>query len=192
MLPSVYLAFVGILAAATRAAPPPYPPAPGNPPAAYQPQPPLAAPTGPLVKLQANKPQAILQQLRLRTWQDLCLMPCGIVVDPTGSYRVGGEGLRDTSSFQMPRPSGEVLVDANMGTSARRRTGIGLTLGGFGAALLGGLTARLGIESDSQSTSNQNTSTNSTGGLVLLIVGIAAVAVGIPLWVTSRSSAEVR
>src|SRR5262249_39567502 len=103
---------------------PPYPGPPGN-----------AAAPGPVVTLRADSPKARLQILgqQLR-WTDVCTTPCNVPVHPGGSYRVGGGAIRPSETFSMPRPSGGVLVSAQVGSTVKHWVGIALIISGIADA----------------------------------------------------------
>jgi hypothetical protein len=182
-------------------APPPgepqvnYPPNPGNnvappaPPPGYQGAPPPGAPPpgmgyGPVVTLRADNPRARLQVMGPLKWQDVCISPCNVPVNPAGLYRVGGGTIRPSSEFNMPR-SAHVTIDAQVGSTVKHWVGLGLMLGGAGIGLAGGL-----YYADASSIANNNSTTEDTAkavGIVYLIAGVILLAVGIPLFASSTS-----
>lgn len=190
--------------------PPPYPPA-GAPPAGYPPayqpppsypppagaglRPPFAPVAGPTVQLVTNNSRARLQTQVQLNWVDVCPAPCGIAVDPNGTYRVAGGTLRATDPFRMPRPSGPVLVDAKMGSKVKRWVGIGLTAVG-GLNLLAGGLYLLAAQNASNTTIGTNDVSNkdvlTVYGIAGLITGAVLVGIGIPVMLGGSSSAEVR
>jgi hypothetical protein len=192
------------------AAPPAYPPAPGAPPPVYAPPPgappagaydaappqlqqPMLAPpvVGPVVILRADKPRTRLQQMRLQ-WQDVCTAPCGVPVDPTGTYRVGGGSVRGSEEFRMPRPSGRVTIDAQVGSTVKHWVGVGMIIGGLAFVASGAF-----YYADTPN-SGQDLGGGTTGrdldhgiGIGYMIVGAIVAAIGIPLAMSS-TSVEVR
>jgi hypothetical protein len=127
-------------------APPPYPVQPAPPPYPVQPAPPPSfvppaspqPPMGPRVFLRIDRQTARLQQRTMLGWSNICIPPCGAVVDPSALYRVGGGGAAVSEEFQLPRSSGDVYVDGRVGSKASRVVGlgfmiVGLLIGGFGA-----------------------------------------------------------
>jgi hypothetical protein len=160
------------------ASPPPY--APPYPPPVY----------GPIVTLRADSPRARLQVQTALKWQDVCLAPCNVSVHPAGAYRVGGGTIRASETFTMPRPSGQVLIDAQVGSKVKRGVGIGLTIGG-GVAAAAGL---IYLAAASDASNNDFTNTKDAlqvVGILYLVVGAVLMAVGIPLS-TSSTSVTVR
>jgi hypothetical protein len=153
-------------------APAPAPPSPGSPPAG-----------GPIVVLRANNLKARLQLLgqELR-WQDVCVMPCFVPVDAAGTYRIGGDTIRPSISFSMPRPSGQVVIDSHVGSIVKHWVGIvllatGVASVGYGAYLgetLGGRPGASGFY-------------RAAGSLTLLVTGVVLISVGIPLSLSSTS-----
>jgi hypothetical protein len=165
------------------------------PPGPRVPQARLHAPfAGPTVRLHVNNPRARLQQQELELrWTDVCAAPCGIVVDPRATYRLGGGTLRATDPFQMPRPAGVVLVDGNMGSNVKHWVGIGLTIAGALDAVAGSLWLvaaqhATGNYSGDLSKKDYYTAT----GVVGLITGAILLGVGIGLTASGSSSVEVR
>jgi hypothetical protein len=142
---------------------------------------------GPIVRLRSTNPRATLQQMQLQ-WHDICAVPCGVPVDPRAMYRIAGRTVKPSATFSIPRPAGEVYVDAHAGSLVKYWVGVGLAIGGIGAAGLGGLYLL-----ESQSTNDSLTSDTSKGvGIVYLIVGAVLMAVGIPMWAGNGSSVDVQ
>ena len=124
----------------------------------------------------------------------MCAAPCGIPVNPAGTYRVAGGSLRPTNSFSMPRPAGTVLVDANMGSNVKHWVGIGLTIGG-GVGLLWGGAYLIAAQSVSGNVGGSDISKKdyfTVWGIGTMVVGAILAGVGIPLAIGGTSSAEVR
>jgi hypothetical protein len=177
--------------------PPPPPEFQGQPPgqpgqdpnaAPYPPQGPPPV-YGPIVTLRANSPRARLQvQTNLR-WQDVCLTPCNVPVNPAGVYRVGGGSIRPSESFPMPRPSGPVVIDAQVGSTVKHWVGIGLTIGGIASAVAGGLYLLAGSSASNEDfgTGVSSKDTYNAAGIVYLIIGGILLAVGIPVSMSSTS-----
>jgi hypothetical protein len=159
------------------------PPRPGFPPVA-----------GPSVQLVTDNSRARLQQQFQLRWTDLCAAPCGIAVNPAGTYRVGGGSLRATDPFSMPRSSGRVLVQAKMGSNVRHWVGVGLSIGG-GVYLAGGgllLAAAQNATGTYGSTTLSAKDFYTTYGVISLVIGAVLLGIGIPLAIGGSSSADVR
>jgi len=182
--------------------PPPPPEAQGQPPgqpgqdpnvAPQPPYPPQGPPPvyGPIVTLRANSPRARLQMQTQLKWQDVCLTPCNVPVNPAGVYRVGGGSIRPSESFPMPRPSGPVVIDAQVGSNIKRWVGFGLILGGIGAAVGGTITYLNAPAESAFATTNTERDAAHVVGIVYVIIGVVLLAVGIPLS-TSSTSVEIR
>jgi len=71
------------------------------------------------------------------TWRDVCVAPCNITVDPKAYYRLNGRGIVASSAFSLPRSSGDVYIDAKVGSVGKRWVSFGLAVGGVGAAIGG-------------------------------------------------------
>lgn len=156
------------------------------PPPAYAPplQPPFS---GPVVILRASRPKARLQQQLELRWKEVCIAPCGVPVDPAGLYRVGGSTFRGSEPFRIPRSSGQVVVEAHVGSSIGHWVGLGMTIIG-GVAFLGGaslIAFKPGRDPTAQRYLTGLGVGSAVGGVVLL-------AVGIPLLVSSGTSVEVQ
>ena len=172
-------------------APPPPPPGPpGGPPPGYGAPPgppPPAYGYGPIVTVRADHPRARLQVQGPLKWQDVCIAPCNVPVNPAGMYRIGGGTIRPSAPFNMPRPSGQVVVDAQTGSTVKHWVGFGLVLGGIGAAL-GGTLIYAGAPGDDPYTgsSTERDSAHAVG-IVYIVTGLILLAVGIPLAASSTS-----
>jgi hypothetical protein len=148
---------------------------------------------GPIVFIRADHPRATLQVQTQLYWQDVCVTPCGVPVDPKALYRVGGRQFVPSDTFNMPRPSGQVTIEARMGSRVRSIVGTALTLGGLGAGALGGvfLLAASEQHNDSYGEPSPAKFFFTFYGVVLAIAGTVVALVGIPLWATSGTSATV-
>jgi hypothetical protein len=148
-----------------------------------------------VVVLRTGAPKVRLQQQFQLRWNDVCVSPCGIPVDPAGTYRVGGGSYRASDPFRMPRPSGQVVLDAHMGSNVKHWIGFGLGLGGGIAALLGVTLLSLAPSATGTSVTGSGLSEKETFqvyGAVYLVTGIILLAVGIPMLASSGTSVDVR
>jgi len=145
------------------------------------------------VTLRADHPGARLQMMGQLRWQDICVTPCNVPVWATGLYRIGGGSIRPSETFNMPRRSGQVQIDAEVGSTVKHWVGFGLTLGGAGAALLGILEYMTAPTYDPNNYPYTSSTADSqrTGGIVFIIAGLTLLAVGIPLSM-SATTIDVR
>jgi hypothetical protein len=147
-----------------------------------------------VVNLVADNPRARLQLQNQLRWEDVCVTPCGRPVDPNGLYRVGGGVVMPSTAFRLPRPDGQVVVQANTGSKVKHWVGFGLGMGGLGAAAIGGL--YLALASDTKSTDQfGNTAVKDTArtfGITYLIIGGILMLVGFPMFAANNTSVEVR
>jgi hypothetical protein len=99
-------------------------------------QPPMQAQpvAGPRVMLRVDNPNGRLQQFTPLRWRDVCIAPCGVTVDPAGTYRVGGGTSMASDAFTLPRASGDVWIDAQVGSKVKHWVGLGMMIGGVVAA----------------------------------------------------------
>ena len=136
--------------------------------------------------LRADSPRARLQVMTQLQWRDVCLAPCNVPVHPGGVYRVGGGSIRGSETFNMPRPSGQVVIDAQVGSKVKRGIGIGLTIGGAVSALLGGIYVL--AATDASNTDYTNTKDEMQAlGIVYLVVGAVLMVIGIPMSASTTS-----
>ena len=114
---------------------PPVPPGPPGPPPAY----------GPIVTVRSDHPRARLQVQGPLKWQDVCVAPCNVPVNPQGLYRIGG-GAR-TPSMRWPtspwRRSPRSSCKAPRSWPSRRRSPAGNVLGEYRAGRANKLRPRL-------------------------------------------------
>ena len=161
----------------------------GWPPPFAQPMAPIA---GPRVLLQVDNPNARLQQHGPLKWQDVCVAPCAMTVDPGGLYRVGGGTSIASAPFSLPRPSGDIHVDAHVGSKVKHWTGLGLMIGGGVAALYGLLYWQMSSAFRDYESSNGMTSFSDSVrniGLTAIGVGVVLEIVGIVMFSDGTSVA---
>jgi hypothetical protein len=109
------------------------------------------------------------------TWSVLCVTPCRAKVDLNGVYRVGPEnGATMSSSFTLPPSVGALHVSAGS-SGVRGLARVLLVAGSLGAA------AGAATVFASSDTSTQRT------GFALGGAGLLGVAIGIPLFILSRT-----
>jgi hypothetical protein len=166
---------------ATTTPPPPEPDAPA---------------VGPRVTLRVDNQNGRLQQHTPLMWRDVCIAPCGVTVDPLALYRVGGGTALSSQPFKLPRPSGEVVVDAQVASKVNHWVGLGLMIGGVVAAGYGLAVWKLfnTIPSNSASYDSGAEDVRSfarTVGIVFISVGAVLELVGLPMFFNS-TSVEVR
>jgi hypothetical protein len=158
----------------------------GSPPQLLQPPnsgPPIAAP---VVTLRADNPRAVLQRFQLR-WQDICVTPCGVPVDPAGTYRIAGDTIRPSTEFRMPLPPGPVLIDTQTGSTLKHSGGLVLAIGG-GVSALVGIVYLVKASNTPPSVDQAGKGEMNAIGVIYLLIGGVLMAVGIPM---SMSSTEV-
>jgi hypothetical protein len=108
-------------------------------------------------------------------------------VDPAALYRIGGGTIRPSDSFNMPRPSGRVLIEARYGSKIKHWVGIALIIGGVVNAALGALYISNADEL-ARNDPNNGPDFYKGFGIGSIIHGAILAGVGIPL---SLSSTEV-
>jgi hypothetical protein len=138
---------------------------------------------GPRVILRINRPTAKLQQRTMLGWRDICIPPCGAVVEPSGLFRIAGGGAVVSKSFELPRASGDVFVEGHVGSKAQRIVGIVLMVTAVVAAGYGGF---FWLVDDTSSREARDIGLISIGACVLLGITGGVVAS------TGRTSIRVR
>jgi hypothetical protein len=164
----------------------PPPPMPGPPAPPGPPGPPPAYGYGPIVTVRSDHPRARLQVQGPLKWQDVCVAPCNVPVNPQGTYRIGGGTIRPSEGFNMPRPAGQVVVEAQTGSTIKHWVGFGLVLGGIGAAV-GGTLVYAGAPTANDSISTTDRDAAHAVGIVYLVTGLILLAIGVPLSMSSTS-----
>ena len=134
-----------------------------------QPAPPIA---GPRVILQVDNPNGRLQQHTQLRWRDICIAPCNVTLDPRGLYRIGGGTSIASDPFSLPRASGDVYVDAQVGSKVKHWVGLGLMIGGLVAAGYGLFFWEI------SRTANDNTSTGQDARDFVRNIGITFLSIG--------------
>jgi hypothetical protein len=165
-------------------------PSPPGAPPAFGGQPGAVPRLGPTIFLRTDSPRATLQVQTQLYWQDLCLTPCGIPVDPARLYRVGGRSFSPSDPFTLPRQTGEVTVEAHMGSRGRGIVGTILTLVGLPLGATGGVMLYTGIHEQNGPYGEPNLTkfALTVYGAIFFVAGTALSLVGIPLWATSGTS----
>jgi hypothetical protein len=179
------------------------PPAPPSSTAASPPDlgAPQAAPAAPVSVLPArttvdfrpSRPAALQRRVRLADewrWETICQDTCRAQIDPSLSYRVGGEDVVESEAFALG--GNQVTVDATVGS--RRSLILGIVAGGGGATLLlTGLPLVLIANTDLRDARNQPVesdvkTTLKHVGYGLSITGVVGLAVGLSLFLPNLST----
>jgi hypothetical protein len=170
-------------------------------------EPPTASPPGGVVvHLHADDPRATLERRSkvetyaglpikdaaiagVATWTPECVAPCEVAIDPKYAYRVGGDGLVPSSTFTLPR-TGDVTVDAQMGSAYKRLGGLALFGVGAGGMVLG--VAALAV-SPVLASDNVGSSGVRTGILVsgAALTSLSALVLGAGLWLWAQNDTKV-
>jgi len=122
-------------------------------------------------------------------WEEACVAPCDLKLDPHYSYRVSGDGLTPTGSFALPRDKDHVRLSAEMGSSRGRLAGVVLSWMGAGTAFLGGAALIASPILESQDVGSKGfRSVVLAGGVIFLAMGVLEMGTGLYLWSTNGSS----
>jgi len=154
---------------------------------------PMAPVAGPRVMLQVDNQNGRIQMHTATRWVDVCVAPCGRQLDPQALYRVGGGSSIASDPFQLPRASGDVYIDAQVGSKVKHWTGLGLMIGGAVTGLYG----LIYLETSSAFRSFDNMAGTDLGntarniGYTVIGVGVVLEIVGIVLF-SSSTSVQVR
>jgi hypothetical protein len=166
------------------------------------------------VHLDAHTPSAQLERYRTTTTVDVpvatttgtymsstevdiydpvCTAPCDVLVETTGTYRVGGPSSIPTDGFRLV-PGRENVIKASLGSRLQRGAGKMLTYVGVPVTLLGGIFWSVGAHSEDSVACAGCVNFHQTfvrWGAVLTTAGVVFLASGITLWATSGSSASI-
>lgn len=137
-------------------------------------------PAGPRVILRINRPTAKLQQRTMLGWRDICIPPCGAYVDPSAHFRIAGGGAVVSESFELPRDSGDVIVEGKVGSKALRIVGHCFVISGMAITTFNGF--MWGVRDD----------VSREAGLVGVGLGVFVGLIGVALLTGSRTSLRVR
>ena len=169
-----------------------------------------AGKAGPVVELSADENGATIEKrtatsgvtglgpletgaLSIGHWQEVCVAPCQVRLDPNASYRVSGDGLVPTHSFILPRNEDRVRVDARMGSSPARLGGILLTAGGIASLAAGGLALAVSPVLASEDVGSEGFRTAViAGGIGAVSLGAIALTTGLFMWLSNGSSAHTQ
>ena len=86
----------------------------------------------------------------------------------------------------MPRPAGQVVVEAQTGSTVKHWVGFGLTIGGVVAAVSGTLVYANAPSEDIYGSTTTRDSAHAVG-IVYIVTGLILLAIGIPLSMSSTS-----
>ena len=114
-----------------------------------------------------------------------CEAPCDKSVDPRFAYLVAGKGITPSSPFAFPRGPSAYDLKVDAGSSSAHTAGVILTTAGICLAGLGG--AFLAVDAVGSDGSTGVTTAAAIGGGV----GLISLAIGIPLWISNRTSVRV-
>ena len=155
------------------------------------PEPPIA---GPHVILRVDNPNGRLQQHSQLRWRDICIAPCNVTLDPNALYRIGGGTSLASEAFRLPRTSGDVYIDAQVGSKVKHWVGLGLMIGGLVAAGYGLFFWELFNSATASDTSGPSQDARNFGrdvGIAFVSVGAVLELVGIPMFF-SETSVQIR
>ena len=161
--------------------------------------PPAATRPGVFVHLHTENPSVALYRLRSTfggydgdgnefvgaSYARVCLAPCNLRLDPARQYQIAGEGVAASNVFDVTSPTGRVDIDVKAGSAGRLALGQALTYGGAGLLLAGPIS--IAANGAFMPPALGSDMTVLWIGVGMTIVGAVALAIGIPLWVTSAT-----
>jgi hypothetical protein len=122
-------------------------------------------------------------------WQQACVAPCQMRLDPNYTYRVAGDGHVPTDSFSLPRGQERVRVDAKLGNSNARVGGAVLTGLGLVGIAAGGLALIATPILASEDVGSEGFRTGVlAGGIGAVSLGAIAASVGLFMWFANGSN----
>jgi hypothetical protein len=126
-------------------------------------------------------------------WENACVAPCTLKLDPRYAYRVAGDGLVPTESFGLPHTADRVRVEARMGSSTGRVAGVLTTAAGLTAIAAGALALIATPILHSEDIGSEGVRTGVlAGGISAVSVGAVAVGIGTFLWFSNGSTARAQ
>ncbi|WP_394822626.1 hypothetical protein [Pendulispora albinea] len=152
---------------------------------------PATAPPAPSgnVTVHIEGSEVTLEQLSGGSWVGVCSTPCDRPLPVGPSYRIVGDGVRNSRAFQLAGQNGDrVVLDVNTASKGGFAGGIVLISVGSPFILIGGLT--LLIVAAVNGSGHQNTGNAATIGGIMLGGGVASLVIGLVL-VTGNSSTKV-
>jgi hypothetical protein len=144
-------------------------------------------PPGPVVLLRADTPKARLQAQGPGQWRDVCVAPCNVPVNPAAIYRIGGNTIVPSDSFSMPRPSGQVVIEARYGSKIKKWVGIVMIIVGVVDGLTGAFYYSQANDLASSTAGNDDPDLYRAFGVVGIATGVVLAGIGIPLALSSTS-----
>jgi hypothetical protein len=122
-------------------------------------------------------------------WQEECVAPCEVKLDPRYSYRVAGEGVTPSESFALPKGRDKVHISAEMGSSRWRLAGILTTGLGAGTAAVGATALALTPVFENNDVGSKGfRQAVLVGGIVALAAGVLELGAGLYMWQTNGTS----
>jgi hypothetical protein len=152
---------------------------------------PMQPVAGPRVMLRVDNANGRLQQYTPLRWRDVCIAPCGLTVDPAATYRIGGGSSMASDTFMLPRSSGDVYIDAQVGSKVKHWVGLGLMIGGAVAALYGvfawTIFNNVADNANDPQAANDVSNIGRTFGIICISVGAVLEVVGVTMFASSTS-----
>ena len=110
----------------------------------------------------------------------VCAAPCRQRLPRSGVYRIGGEGVRPSASFELTQAPGAVTLDVQTGSASRQNLATALFIAGGAGVIVGGFVlfaSRLGdVRPADNAPSNSRITTVggvvALSGLVLGLIGL--------------------
>jgi hypothetical protein len=118
--------------------------------------------------------------------EPVCTVPCRAFLSPGVSYRFVAPGMTPSGSFELSGTS-EADVRVHGGSWAPYVTGVVLTILGAVYLPVGG-----GLFVGQEAFGNDKSRALAPVGATLLGVGLVSLAVGIPLWLSNRTSITIQ
>jgi hypothetical protein len=121
-------------------------------------------------------------------WRTACVVPCTLRLSVADEYRIGGDGVVDSSPFRLPATDEHLRVEARGGSPLLRDVGTLLAVGGMAFAAGGG--AILLLPDDANASSDARSS-KVVVGIGFIAMGLLATTVGVLARLFSDTSVRV-
>lgn len=155
---------------------------------------PAAAPPPPVdygvwVELRASDRAARIERVDGDVVSPVCAAPCRERLPRNGVYRIGGEGITPSASFDLTQAPGAMTLDVQTGSAARQNLATALFIAGGAGMVVGGFVlfaSRLGDVSPPDNAPSSSRVTTVGGVVALSGVVLGLIGLGVSHYASTR------